>query len=659
MDIVQNFIKEQFNDDDEYYEPKEEKTNREVSHLKKELDELKFYQELERTEYEDMKRKLYNMENKKNKKSSGNTVANQTTFTPPAATATADESRGSNEDIFGSLSGDSNGQTAVLLLKLKKREDELARLEKKFKTETDPKEFGKRMHKLEKTKNEEIEEIKTHYKGLMEQLAKQIQKSSERHDDEIKKNTNLRETMEEMRQDMASREQDLEEKLLEMEAVLKKTEHKTFKLEQKLAMAEENLANNQVKLSQATEVKDEAEKRMREVEEDFEDERREMISTFEKGKDFIKAEGGKVQDDYQVEIQDLREQLHAISEKLDIEKRAHEESVARTREAQSLVQRKGLEFEVICRDAKEAEKEANLQKTKTEMKLAKVEGDCQRQLDEFNERIKRIVTDKIALKDNLKEADARAFAADKKAGLMSDSTAQKNGALRRKNLELESVQLELRNLCDRHIKDIKFRDLQFVRERKKWNASDQTLKKQLEDLKSSPAYQRVLLSRSPNLHAEQASENQLREMVEQLRGEKASLLLQMSTMKERSTRDFRKLEKKIKTLESGEPKEEPLYSNVKRSITTFGAPSQTKAAPKTKAATPIRPSSFRYVKTGSTSTLGGTSIRPESPEVATAPTPAPKLELVKAPAATLERKSLSNSAYRRQLRQRKFNKSSE
>ncbi len=657
MDIVQNFIREQFNDDDDFYEPKETKTNREVSNLKKELEELKFYQELERTEYEDMKRKVYEMENKKKKKNPTNKIVpNDTTFTAPNVTATADESRDTNDDVFDSLSHESgNGQVAILRAKLKKRDEELTRLQKKFKTETDPKEFGKRMHKLEKTKNEEIEEIKKHYKGLMEQLAKQIQKSSERYDDEIKKNNNLRDTMEEMRQDMASREQDLEEKLLEMEAVLKKNEHKTMKIEQKLQMAEENLANNQVKLSHATEVKDEVEKRMRELEEDFEDERREMIATFEKGKKLIKAEDDKIVEDMKIEIQDLREQIQQTNEKLEFEKDAHEESVARMREAQSLLQRKGMEFEEICRNVKEAEKEANVQKAKAEVKLTKAQEDCQRQLAEADERVKKLMTEKIALKESLKETETKAFAAEKKAGLMSDSTAQKNGAIRRKNAELESVQLELRNLCDKHIKDVKFRDLQFVRERKKWQATESTLKKELDDLKSSPAYQRALLSKTPNLQTENASESQLKEMVEQLRGEKASLLLQVSTMKERSARDVRQLEKKIDLLKTGKPLEEPLYANVTRSITTFGAPSEKK--PILKSSTPIRPSSFKYTKAGSTMSLGAASIRPESPEVDAEP--ATKVDVLSGPAAKLDRKAVSNSAYRRQLRQRKFNKVAE
>lgn len=279
MDLVQSFFKDQFNDDDDYFVQKNKANpNREVQNLKKELEELKFYQELERTEYEDMKRKMYSAQNKKK----------STTKLSQAITTETGASNGASNDVFDSLSEDDDANPE-LLAKLKRKEEEIEKLKKTLKTETSPKEFGKRMHKLEKSKNEEIDEIKKHYKGLMEQLAKQIQKSNDRHDDEVKKNTALRSTMEEMRQDMASREQELEDKLLEMEAILKKSELKGQKIGQRLTSAEENLANAQVKLSENAAKMQEQESKMRELEEDFEEERKETLDNYEKEKDMATA----------------------------------------------------------------------------------------------------------------------------------------------------------------------------------------------------------------------------------------------------------------------------------------------------------------------------------------------------------------------------------
>lgn len=674
MDIVQNFIKEQFNDDDEYYEPSKEdqKAKREVSHLKKELDELKFYQELERTEYEDMKRKMYDLEKKqKGPKSSPRNLRSLVTNTDDGSRSTE------ADDLFDSLTeDDTNTRThastkkndkkhAALVEKLKQKEEEIARLGKKFKLETDPKEFSKRMHKLEKVKNEEIEEIKTHYKGLMEQLAKQIQKATERHDDEIGKNSGLRSTMEEMRQDMASREQDLEEKLLEMEAVLKKAETKTYKVEQKLILAEENLANNQVKLSSANEIRDEVEKRMRELEEDFEDERREMISTFERGKDFIQNEGDRERVELHHSIQDMREQLREMQSNLEVEKSAHEESVAQMKEAQSFLAVKGREFDQLSEEARESEREAKSHQERAERQISRVKEECQRQLDESSEKIKRLVKEKMSLKNELKNVSQKANAADKKADLMSDSTAQKQGALRRKNVELEAVQLELRSLCDKHMKDVKARDLQFVRERKKWQTTEQGLKNELIEIRNSPAYQRVLLSKSPSSVGDVVGEAGLKEIVEQLRSEKASLQLQMTTFKQRSTRDVQALERKIKNIESGKPvvRIDPLYHGIKKSNSGIGATTEHEGVAK-----PSTPATrgFKYAKIGSNSSLyasslsqsASTSSRSNSDAASVAGPEVAEADVVAAP-GKIERKSLANATRRRQLRNRKFKKSAE
>ena len=632
MDIVRDFIKEQFNDDDEFYEQKDN-SGREVRNLKKELDELKFYQELERTDYEDMKRKMYN--NDKKKKG----PAQRKMVSQPVLGLTQDT--GDSNDIFDSISEDNNVND-----KLKKKDEEIARLEKKLKNETAPKEFGKRMHKLEKSKNEEIEEIKKHYKGLMEQLAKQIQKSNERYDDEVKKNSKIRDTMEEMRQDMASREQELEDRLLEMEAVLKKSEHKAYKLEQKLEMAEENLANKQVKLSTAHGDHEELEMKMRDLEEDFEDERREMIKVQEKEKDALEAEANRKMVDLKDDVQELQEKLQDVLEKLDIEERAHEDTVVQLRDTDAALKAQEEDNEKLDQVAKEAVNEARLYRIQAETEVKGVREDRKQKLGDAHERINKLTSDNMTLTLDLKTTTGKLFAAEKKVDLMGDNTAQKQGALRRKNEELEQLQEILRNLCDKNVKDVKSRDLQFVKERKKYQTAEQVLRRELEEIKVSPAYQRLLNVSAPRASST-ASEAELRENVEQLRAEKASLLLQMSAVKDRSSRDLKQLEKRLKNAESAAPayphfkKEEPIYAHMKRSISFSSSVASTESAvaSKTSAFKPIKPmyqstgtskKSINSVATNAEVSVGGDS----------------KAEPAK--------QSLSSTAYRRQVRHRKF-----
>jgi hypothetical protein len=84
----------------------------------------------------------------------------------------------------------------VLMSTIVAKDKEIARLN------TNAKAFANRFTKFETDKEEEIEDIKSHYKSMMENLSKQIQKANGRHDDEIKKHTNIRYAMDELRHDI-------------------------------------------------------------------------------------------------------------------------------------------------------------------------------------------------------------------------------------------------------------------------------------------------------------------------------------------------------------------------------------------------------------------------------------------------------------------------
>jgi hypothetical protein len=632
MDLVQAFIKEQFNDDDDYYESaprkaKASKANREVEHLKKELEELKFYQELERTEYEDMKRKMYTMEKKQKAGNSRNVDENGELV--------------QGDDALDSIFGDADGANhADLNSKLKQQEEEIKRLEHQLKTETSAKEFGKRMHKLEKTKNDEIEEIKTHYKGLMEQLAKQIQKSNERYDDEVKKNGGLRKTLEDMRQDMASREQELENKLLEMGNVLAQSERRVRELEKKLVSAEENLADTEAKLNDALEDQKKHEKKMRDLEEDFEEERKEMIANHNQDKDYLTTEHESIVEGLQQEINELKNKMNATLEKLDTEERAHEDTVVQlknTENALKSVKEENVRLEEL---AKEATNEARLHRMQAENEVKEVKEDRKTQLGQLHDKISQLHGDKMTLATELKATHSKLSAAEKKIELMGENNTQKQGALRRKTSELEQLQLELRNLADKHLKDVKFKDLQLVRERKKWLATEQALKKEIEDIKMTPEFQRLQLEKTPDV--ETASFDELKQLVEKLRAEKASLTLQMSAMKQRTARDMKNLEKKLKDTEIREAEEkkvEPVYTSTKSMF-----PNRTEVlTTQNRSMSPMKSTSSLYQKLPSNSNMSVASESSAEVSVGgTMPT----------------RKSLSSTTYRRQLRSRKFSTSS-
>ncbi len=471
----------------------------------------------------------------------------------------------------------------------------------------------------------------------MEQLAKQIQKANERHDDEVGKNAALRNTMEEMRQDMAFREQELEDKLLEMERGLKSVEIKTTNVEGAYSTTQHKLADVESQLAKAEQDLQDMEQKMRELEEDFEDERKEI---FDKEEQRVK----EMEDQNRAEIEErdhcideLKIKLEETLEKLEVEERAHEDTVIQLKDTQKIVENLEESVDTLTQELDDSKNEARLTRISKDNEVLEVKEDRKSKMGALHEKVNGLASDKIQLTNELKDTLAKLKAAEKKVDLMHDNSTQKQGALRRKNSELEQLQLELRDLCDKHIKENKARDMQIVRERKKWAATQNALTRELEELKTSPAFLKMQNSSSANANLEKASSDELKSMVENLRAEKQSLLLQLTATKERATRDMRKLEKQ---LEEGKDKEVDAESSMLQKF--LYNKSKKIETPSTPAPKPNIYTTFK--KAGNDQSLKSMS---SVSELSVGP-------------SKVNRGSLSSTAYRRQLRQRKMgNKAAE
>ena len=340
------------------------------------------------------------------------------------------------------------------------------------------------------------------------------------------------------------------------------------------------------------------------------------------------------------DVDDITHKLNDSLEKLEIEERAHEDTVIQLKDTESSLKSMAEEVQRLEAEAQNATNEARLHRIQAENEIQDVKEDRKRQLGECHEKLNTLQNDKMSFSAELKTTSAKLFAAEKKMELIGENTVQKQGAIRRKNIELEELQLELRELCDKHVKDSKAKDMQMTKDRKKFLATESVLRKELDEIKMSPTYQRLQMSKRPQIST--ATDAELRDFVEQLRAEKASLLLQMSAVKDRSTRDIGLLERKLKVKDIAQPgytpppkKEEPMYNYTKRSI-SFTATTPVAPAP---ASSKASPKAYRNVAASSNSSVGSNA----SAEVSVA-------------ASMGTRQSLSTSAYRRQLRQRKFSK---
>jgi hypothetical protein len=328
-------------------------------------------------------------------------------------------------------------------------------------------------------------------------------------------------------------------------------------------------------------------------------------------------------------------------EKLEIEERAHEDTVIQLKDTENSLKAVGEDVQRLEAEAQNAINEACLHRIQAEKEVQDAIKDQKRQLGECHEKLNIFQNHKLSLSTELKTTSAKLFAAEKKIELIGENTVQKQGAIRRKNIELEELQLELRELCDKHIKDGKAKDMQLAKDRKKWHATENVLRKELDEIKMSPTYLRLQVSKKPQIST--ATDAELRDLVEQLRAEKASLLLQLSAVKDRSTRDIGLLERKLKVAGTAQPgytpppkKEKPMFDYTKRSI-SFGT-TTTSVAP-APASTQSSPDAYKKVASSSSMSVGSNA----------------SAELSVAGSKGI-RQSLSTSAYRRQLRQRKLSK---
>jgi chromosome segregation ATPase len=495
---------------------------------KQQMEERKFYEELEREEITGGKKKNIQsreVSSPRNRRTNSSKSLNQERQDIMTASINDPQSF-LNENVLMS----------TIVAKDKKITDmgkEIAQLQKEVKTNSNIKTFAKRLAKIEKDKDEEIEDIKSHYKGMMENLAKQIQKANERHDNEIQKNTKLREAMDEMRNDMASREQDLEEKILALGKLVKEGNNVKDKLEKKIEHLGKKKLESEKSMQEAYASKQEYADRMKLVEAEFELERQEMMKAFEKEKKSIHDKFHQNENSLRNRNSSIQEQLSETMMKLEDEEQKHEENILRLQRAERSLHEKEKMIKDLEFKLNEVETESAEYRKKVNKDMKALESWKKNKSYESNDQNKIHIHEKMNLQAELKEVSSKLENAQKKIVLLEDLVKQKTGALRRKTDEMESLQNQLISMNVRNTKDERQRDITAVKERRKLESSEAALRKELEDIKTSPEYiQMIQLSKEKTLpdHLENASNEELLQAIQKLQAEKSSLELKLSSV---------------------------------------------------------------------------------------------------------------------------------
>lgn len=556
MQHISRFLSDNFLDS---YEEEDRKVI--ASRRNKEMEEKKFYDELDR---QDIEKKNKNNDNYYVSSPRNRKVHSFNSSSQFKDQGRQDENTMSKYDSQRSLSDNVLMSTIVAKDKeISAKDKEISRLERELKTNTNAKAYAMRFAKFEKDKEEEIEDIKSHYKSMMENLAKQIQKANDRHDEEIKKNTKLRETMDEMRNDMANREQDLEDKILALGKLVKEGNHVKDKLQKKIEHLEKSSLESQKQIQQAHVSQQEYADRMKILEDEFELERKEMMESFQ-------AERKSLHDKFRQDEHSLRDsksslqkQLSELMNKLEDEEQKHEECSTRLQRAERSILEKERKIKDLEFKLNEVETESDEYRKRVEKDMQTFERWKRNKALESKDQNSIHVSQKLNMLAELKEVNSKLETAQKKIILLEDLVKQKTGALRRKTEEMEALQNQLKFSKDRSSKDARQRDIIAVKDKRKLESSEAALRKELEDIKTSPEYIRMIeLSQKAKVpdNLEHASIAELFEVIKQLKAEKSSLELKMSLVTLRHEKEMNESQKQLKvTLEKDD-----LYSDASK-----------------------------------------------------------------------------------------------
>lgn len=331
----------------------------------------------------------------------------------------------------------------VLMSTLISKDKQIAKLERELSTNSNIKTFGKRMAKLEKDKNEELEEVKKHYKSMMENIAKQAQRANERHEEEINKNTKLRETMDEMRHDMATREQDLEEKIIALGKLAKESNSTKESLEQKVEQLQSHAMELDKKLK-ATMLSEKSEKdRNRNLEAKFDFEKREMIRAFEKEKDDLNKKFSQKESGLKHNQNNIQIELDNVKKNLELEEHKHEETFVKLQQTERALMEKDRKCKELERQIQEIESENRIYRRKAEKEIQALQNWKKEKYQEIKETTSIQINSKLSSHSEMKELKLKLEAAEKKIQLQEDLIKQKAGALKRKTEEFDQLHLQL------------------------------------------------------------------------------------------------------------------------------------------------------------------------------------------------------------------------
>lgn len=492
-------------------------TTDEVIMLRREIEAMKFYQELEQSEYQEMKDKMVLYETKMAELEKQQQLRNKGSvvdkYNKKLQKIDEESTVGSNVDTLELLDVPTkNGNVnvddldVIVQKKIQKRDAKIVQLKAKLseKVHSSSKlkelatEYESRLNALEQMKEEEIEEIKEQYKAMLAKVAKQCQNLEKRTDDEIQRSDKLRALMEEMRDDMALREEELEKQIKSQQEVIKKNETMLSRALTKVDLSSNQYNSTLSELEKSKLANHEEKKKVMEL-------KREMTA---------------LQASVEKEISSLTGKLLEVERKFDEEVLAHEKTTT----------------EAIHLEEELAE-------------LKKKRGITDDQL----ERLRKLTEDRAILTNELQLSRDRCNKAEMDLKLLRETISTNRNISKEHEGGKSRLKVEIEKLN----KEIKTKDYEFVRAKKKWNMTEQKLNEDIRELnrikdafdawKATPDGNKVISTAAADKKLIESQQK----LIEQLRNDKATLKINLASTEGKKDIEIAALKKELEQTRKG------------------------------------------------------------------------------------------------------------
>ena len=510
----------------------EDKEKEEVDMLRKEVEEMKFMQELEQSDYKQMKEKLQTYE-KDMKDTKHDGKDGKSPKKPLSNTGIGSEVDGDTVELLlikpttfrakKSMSPESiekrikERDAHIKLLKNKLEEKVTTTKLSENKLKTLAKEYEKRLNTMESLKDEEIEDLKEQYKEMMEDLALQIVKSKDRTKEEEEKNSKLLSILNEMRQDMGMREEELERKILMQESRMRKSDLKLTKAEIKLGRTGTKYSSAKTELTDAVKLNAEYAQKLKTMEEDFENVMAELKAAHEKDKETIDTS--------------VHEEIAALTGKLV--------------EMEKLFDEEAAEHDKTASKVRDLDIELNAKNEETKTLLEKI-GMLQKEIIEMRQKTKTF--------DELQES---LTGAEKEIAVLNEDKMKKRDVSKKYIEEITELKGKMEKMSHTYSKELKMKDIEFVKAKKKWSLSEEKFKQIIDELKMEQEnISSVLQSVNDCNMAEAALQDKQKiqnqeKIIEQLKADKANMQLAFATLEGRKQQSTRSLGSKNSRNDAG------------------------------------------------------------------------------------------------------------